>query len=263
MIIVLPILIFSCSALRLGQKTDVWNTPEEQVEIYNKSISGLRTFQGEGILLFESLKINERFPVRVLYKSPDSLFVKLEGPLGIDIALFFLDKNSYLLYLPRDQVSFSGEISSMDINDLLYDLDLEEIEFDRNVWNPEEFRMEVLGFFQGGLPVESDLFTSLSFNDSTGKTNMYKVADNSSEMIYQFSKNKAELEKLIIKDEHGNTRIEKTYKWYRRSKGLKFPKYTKFDFLEEKRRITIKYTNIKVNINLKPKLFHIDIPIGN
>jgi len=250
----------SCSSLRFGSKIPrEWTSPEELAGYYNSQIAGLESLRGEGMLQIESPQFNERVPVQVLIKAPDSLKIKLEGPLGIDVAQIFVDRNRYLVYLPREEQEFSGTILDLNIDELLYDLGVADLDIQKENISAEELHKEILGFFRGGAILDLDRLTSSNFEDSTRIRNILIYNESASGVYYEFERNRSDLQKVFVHDENGEKRVEKSYRRYVSVSGQRIPKHITATFPQERSRLTIRYTNIRVNKKIDPEEFHIRV----
>lgn len=228
------------------------------IEAYNENYNRINTLTGEGLISVESDEFNQRSTIRVMIKKPDSLKVVIEGPLGVDVASFFLDKNEFLLYLPRDELVFSGRLDTLNVRQLLYDLT--KLQLSGETIELQNIFKEIFGFFLGMSPLEKDDMIPVNFADSTRKSTIFMTHDSLSEIIFKFPSDRELLQKIQIMDEAQKIRVEKSFSRYAKSKGTNIPRIIRYTFSKEKIRIGLQYTEIQVNKTIKPKDFHIDIP---
>ncbi|MFC1729229.1 DUF4292 domain-containing protein [candidate division KSB1 bacterium] len=250
--------ISSCAVFRIGSGINrEWESPEEQLSYYNNSFSKLETLQAEGSLLIESSQFNERIPLKVLLKMPDSLKVVLEGLFGVDIAHFFLNKEQYLLYLPREETDFSGDMESLDLDQLLYDLGVADIDFQGDYPVREDIHREILGFFIGGLTLDIQGMAPLNYSDSTRTSTLYESKEPYSDLLFEFPRNTTDLESVQVYDGNEQKRIEKSYRRYSSSRGVRLPRQIQYMFTQERSRLTVRYTSIRINSRIDPEEFSI------
>jgi len=259
--ILYALLYFNCATYKISTGPLEWQSPEEVITYYNNYFSRLNTFKGEGTLQIESSQLNERIPMEVLFKSPDSLKIKLEGPVGIDIAEVFIDRKNYLIYLPREEQVFSGNMIDLDLDELLYDLDVADLNLRGENFDRESIHNEIIGFFQGGMPLNLFDIIAVNFIDSTRRNNLFKLQNTSSDIVFEFPLKSADLRKIYILGENGNRRVEKSFSRYVNKRGVRIPRRIKYLFPEERIRISIQYTNVIINNKINPREFHIEIPI--
>lgn len=249
----------SCSSLKFwGSPHKEWSTPEEVIDAYNENYNRINTLTGEGLISVQSEKYNQSGTIYVTIKKPDSLKVVLEGPLGVDIASFFMDKNEFLLYLPREELVFSGGLDTLNVRQMLYDLT--ELQLSDETIESQDVFKEIFGFFLGMSPLEKEDMISVNFADSARKSTIFKTQGLHSEIIYEFPSDRELLQKIQIMDETQSIRAERSFSRYAKSKGAHTPKGIKYKFFQETVQISLQYTGIRINKSIKADEFHIDIP---
>ena len=73
----------------------------------------LKTFHANGRTLMVSPNGGFRGTVRIAAKLPDSLWMRIEGPLGVDVLRASFENGNVLLYYPRDQMAYTGTLEVM------------------------------------------------------------------------------------------------------------------------------------------------------
>lgn len=73
----------------------------------------LVVFEGWGELTLATPEQSFRGSVQLKFRQPDSLWVKVEGPLGIDVLHAVFHGDSTFLYYPRDHVAYRGGVSAV------------------------------------------------------------------------------------------------------------------------------------------------------
>lgn len=237
-----------------------WSTPEEIIEAYNSNYQKLRTLKAEGRLSIQSQEFNESATVYVLIKMPDSLKLRLEGPLGIDVANFFIDSNRYLLYLNRDEIVYEGTVDTINVSSLLNETI--GLNINENVTGFQELQKEMIGLFAGGYPLDESNLSAVNFADSTRANTIFKLSDPSLDVLFEFPRNREQLERIRFFDETGELRIEKSFERYSMVNNVFIPKRIKYTFYEERGRISLVYMNVEVNRTLNSDEFQIKIPHG-
>ncbi len=89
-IILFSVLFISCATVN---KDVDYSEREFSIEALRRELSDnsgrLKTLEGSGKIMIESESSYEEANAKIYMKFPDSLMIKLEGPLGIDLALIF------------------------------------------------------------------------------------------------------------------------------------------------------------------------------
>lgn len=265
---VMPILILlsmsalvssSCSVFRFSSPLKrQWSSPEEILKEYSANYKKLITFKAEGRLSVQSSEFNESGTIFVTVKMPDSLRIRVEGPMGVDVAHFFLDSQKYLLYLNRDEVVYQGLSDTLNVKRLL--TDLIGITLKGNSVDFRDVQSELIGLFTGATPIDNLDLEPVNFTDSTKTVNLFRMSGLSGDILYEFPINNEFLQKVQIFDDNNRNRIEKSFSRYTYRNNVFFPRRILYTFLEERGRISLTYFNYQINRSIKSDEFHIDIP---
>jgi len=203
----------SCSVFKLPTSFErQWSNPGEILRDYRANYNKLKTLQAKGRLSVYSSEFNENGTIHISVKMPDSLRIKVEGPLGIDVANFFMDSERYLLYLNREEVVYEGSSDTLNISRFLNDII--GITVEDNVINFQDMQSELIGLFTGVAFIDDLDLVSVNFTDSTKTVNLFKMTDIMGEILFEFPKNNELLQKVQIYDDNHNNRIEKSFDHY-------------------------------------------------
>lgn len=249
----------SCSVFRFSSPLNrQWSNPEEILKEYSANYNKLITFKAEGRLLVQSSEFNESGTIFVTVKMPDSLMIRVEGPMGVDVAHFFLDSQKYLLYLYRDEVVYRGLSDTLNVNKLL--TDLIGITLEGNSVDFQDVQNELIGLFTGAMSIDNLDLEPVNFYDSTKTVNIFRMSGLSGDVLYEFPINNELLQKVQIFDDNNRNRIVKSFSRYTKKNNVYIPRRIIYTFLEERGRISLTYFNFQINRSIKSEEFHIDIP---
>ena len=216
---------------------------EFKKEIFNNT-QNLKTFIGNGVILFESIEKIEKVSAEVYIKFPDSVMVKLEGPLGLDLAYIFMSKRELKYYNIREKIKYIGKYDPGYLKELT-GTRLKFVEI-----------MELLG---------ANLIPNIFNYDKkiriiTGIEDyilIFKSGDGIEE--YFIDKKKWQIKKYIKLNENGKIILEKTFEKYARIDEYSVPRVVKY-IKPGEQQITLIYNKIKVNNRIDPSKFYIKIP---
>ena len=104
------LLIFHCAGLFRTSILLVDMPVDQLVQEIENNAEKVQTFQAEGRFLAVSEETSMGGGIRVFAKMPDSLWIKVEGPLGVDVATGWFNGSEAIWYVPMDGVVFSGSI---------------------------------------------------------------------------------------------------------------------------------------------------------
>ncbi|MBN2366348.1 MAG: DUF4292 domain-containing protein, partial [Calditrichaeota bacterium] len=109
---ILLIMVLGCSSTALRQKPSFVEASLEQwPEYYSKNRDNILTMKSEAVITLESPAIAGNFTAEMLYGAPDTLFLKAEGPLGIDLGKTFIGRKRFILYNQFNNTFFSGSLN--------------------------------------------------------------------------------------------------------------------------------------------------------
>jgi len=213
----------------------------------HQKVQSLKNFQGKAKLRMLSSEFMFKGNIKVSMKSPDSLWMKFEGPMGIDIALVRVRGKEMQYYIPSQKILYTGSV------DRLRDLNLVP-------WN-----VEVSNIIQSFLGVIDPPDT---ISDST-------IVYSSQEDAYIISFNDEDVkEKIWI-----NPRGPVVSRWERRNKQgnplwvwegdmfykrgrLRLPKFIQITQYNPRQRITLYYEIMDINKKLPEDWYIMKIPEG-
>ena len=123
------VFLVSCAPRREGILLDTGRTSAAELTSMTDSADArLRTLNGNGNIAFESPEINGSAAFTLNVRKPDSLLVQLEGPFGIDVGLFFLSRDRFVMYNSLQNTVIAGAPSTQALRSLIpVDLSYEQI----------------------------------------------------------------------------------------------------------------------------------------
>ena len=214
-------------------------TPKDLQLRVARNLHNLHSFEGKARVIIELPGKSYNGFSNIFMKLPDSVYVKTEAILGIDIGGLFLDQRFFAAYAPRDNILYYGEAESLDLRDFL------EIEIDTD---------ELFEVFTGLNQIVVNETSKLSF--AGGKFVVTTQLDQQS-LIYEVDPDKYIVTKSQLVDAEGKTILLKEYRRLRKTKGLVLPQIIKLTRPQARERITVYYTNQKINKKIAAEKFKI------
>jgi len=118
-ILLCPILLGGCAGL-FQSTTPLKLIPSDVlVQRLHRHAERLKTFIGEGRVTVVTTEGGFRGGLGLTSQLPDSLYMKVEGPLGVDVMLGQIGGGLFTFYYPRDQLAYTGSIQAMHESSLL------------------------------------------------------------------------------------------------------------------------------------------------
>ncbi len=68
----------------------------------------IRNFEGQGVITVKSAGLNNSASFRVVLQKPDSIYLTIMGPFGIELAQALVTKNEFLFYDALQNIAYQG-----------------------------------------------------------------------------------------------------------------------------------------------------------
>ena len=118
-IIFIAILI-GCTTSQFTQKVKLnILSIENWPDIYKKNYSAIKSIQSKARITVESPDYAMSFDAQMIYAAPDTLFIKAEGPFGIDVGKIFIGRRRFILYNQFNNQFFSASLEDEYFNTFL------------------------------------------------------------------------------------------------------------------------------------------------
>jgi outer membrane lipoprotein-sorting protein len=218
--------------------------PETLVQSIQDHASRLKTFRGSADLSVYSIEGYFRGSINISAKMPDSLYMKLEGPLGIDVLTGCFSGDQVLLYSPWEKMAYKGSIQRMQEIDLLpIDMGSSDV---------------VLGML--GLLILDEI-QLIALRSITADNRKYILEFSTGEVIWVEPKGPV-ITRWEMKDVDGETLWLWEGKEYKKRSGIQLPSYIRMTSMDPKQQVTLYYETVRVNRSLKDDWYKMRIPEG-
>ena len=203
--------------------------PQDLHRIVSQNFEKLHSFQGKARVIIELPGSGHNGFSEVFINFPDSIFVKTEAMLGIDIGSLFLDSRIFGAYAPRENVLYYGEVEQLDLREFL------QVELSTN-----ELYEALTGLVQ------------ITFNDASLVSidhGQYVLASPlaDGEIRYWIDPNSFLVTKSSLANREGKILLSKEMQRIRIRGGVALPQTIRLTRPLARERITVYYTDQKVN----------------
>ena len=205
-------------------------------------MGGLKSFEGKARVIIELPGKGYNGFSNVYLNLPDSIFVKTEAILGIDIGALFLDHKTFGAYAPRDNVLYYGEVTKLNLRDFL------QVELETE---------ELYEVFTGSVQVILDSTSTLSLDD--GKFLISTTSDSTTFKYWIDPKRFVVTESHLV-DNEGTILLTKKFERFQKKGKLQLPKIIRLTRPEARERITVYYTKQTVNQAIPAEQFRLKVP---
>lgn len=204
-------------------------TPQNLRTHVAQNFQRLRSFEGKARIIIELPRSGHNGFSEVFINFPDSIFIKTEAMLGIDVGSLFLDHRVFGAYAPRENVLYYGESELLDLRDFL------QIEL-----TVPELYEAITGLTQISLNDSSE------FSVDDGKYFVSSVVE-LGQIKYWIDPESFLVTKSQLLDKKKNVLLDKEMQRIRTRSGVMLPQIIRFTRPQAKERITVYYTEQKIN----------------
>lgn len=220
-------------------------SPKVLLDQIHKHASKLETFQGIARFYVASPEGSFSGTMRVVLKAPDSLWMKIEGPLGIDLMAMRFVGDEALLYSPWENVVYHGSLADVDAIEML----------PLGLGDTSHLLLGVTGL----LVPDYSLLDSMHVLSFKGK--QYILTERSGEQYWIEPKGPvvAKWEKC---DHNGRSYQKWEGRKFKKRSGIRFPQQIQFANRYPEQRLTLQYEEVRMNKPLRKGWFGIRLPEG-
>lgn len=266
-VMTLVVLLSGCAG-RAPELNRDWQ-PQELYWRVAENYRRLQTFRGRGPLTIESPQMRFSTAAEILTVKPDSLFIKVEASLGVDVGFFFVDRHSFASFSPLENVYYYGETDRM--RELML------------------FRMEltydemISGLLGAALPPFDSSYTVMRDGDQyrfegrrqqrlagmgTPAASTNGIHADTTEtgakaawrLTYWVDPGRGVVTKAEQRYGDGELYARQEFKRFRRVRGIWLPQLIQMERPAERERMTIFYNHVEVNKKIAPAEFTIRVP---
>jgi outer membrane lipoprotein-sorting protein len=237
-LIILIAILIDCTSIQITQKAKLnIQSIENWPDIYKKNYSEIKSIQSKARITVESSNYATSFDAQMIFTAPDILFIKAEGPFGIDVGKIFIGKNRFILYNQFNNQFFSASLEDEYFNTFLQtNLSFKQIKsaFIGYSSLPENIKL---------IDEQNGVFTSLVNSEK-----WRYIVDVKTGLLQKFE---------IISDDQILLRQE--FNRYIIYKGIVFPGLVRITQPERNEMVAVAYKNLNINEELDKSLYYIEI----
>ncbi len=209
--------------------------------LYRQNFAKMKSFRGSARLTVESANTGGNVDLTTLWRSPNKLFLKAEGPLGLDIGKIFVGQKRFIWYNQYENHFTSGNLNDPYLNRFLQtNITLEDLKY------------TVLGFAgQAGDSLQAvDLATGIFISRSP----------EDAEISYRFRVNpQTGLLESVEALRQNRPFMRQDFRNYDVIKGIFFPRIVQVTMLDQKERVSVFYKKVQMNATVDEKEFDIEV----
>lgn len=237
------LLLISCAQRGGGRIKPVETRIGVVRDVLQKNWDHLETLHGRARLVIESPRQSFSGRALVNVKVPDSVFIKIEAILGLDVGQIFADDKAFLIYSPMEKLAYDGA-SSDTLNLKMFlglDLTFPQLmhlisgaallpELDNAVMQHQQDQLKISGELDGQF---YDYFVDVKYG-----------------MI----------SKIVLRDAAGQIQLVQEFKRFIKVGSARAPKMIRYTRPQDKESLTLFYDQLTVNKSIAAKEFYIKLP---
>lgn len=239
-VLLLCLIFYSCTASESIKDSDI--TFDELRKRVNENSMKLTSLDADGEISIDSPELSNSGSITVSINKPDSVFTKLEGPFGIDVADLLITRNNFIYYKPMDNTVIKGPSNSHYLGIIMKI----KVDFD-----------DIVNAFSGKYVFNNDNYEDVKISMS-GNNYLVTMKKDSELKKFWINSENYYVTKLGTYEINGDTKIEITYDNFYERDGIHFPKNVTITRPKEKQNIWLTYS--KEEFNKKKLTFRLRIP---
>ncbi len=234
----LILIFFICLTLYSCTASNTTSTPEISFEVLksrvNENAAKLKSLDADGEISIDSPNLSNTGTITVSINKPDSIFTKLEGPFGIDIANLLITRSNFTYYNVMENKVIRGPSTPHYLSIIMKI----KVDFD-----------DIINAFSGKFTFGNETYDDIKIGT---EENNYIVSLKKSGEIKKFWINSDDyyVSKLGTYDATGNTKLEILYENFYQKDGISFPKKITITRPGEKQNIWLNYSKEEFNNNI-------------
>jgi outer membrane lipoprotein-sorting protein len=194
----------------------------------------IKTFEGNGTLSVRASGMNQSASFRVVLQKPDSLYLTIMGPFGIELAQALVTDKNFVFYDALHNTAYQGEIDS----NILQEIFKINLSFG-----------ELMDAFIGSVNLTKNLYQPpTEYNVDYDKYVLtYIEPENGNKTIYRVDVRELGITDYYVFNSNGDELLEGKYSKFDFHENVAVPYKIEIQNEEDNQRIDIEYKNINVN----------------
>ncbi|MFC2102918.1 DUF4292 domain-containing protein [Bacteroidota bacterium] len=194
----------------------------------------IRNFEGTGILEIKSAQFDNSANFRIVMQKPDSIYLTIFGPFGIELAQALVTSNNYFFYDALENTVYEGDVTDDILNEIF------KINLSFN---------DLLDAFVGSVNLSANLYKQP--DDYQVETDNYVLtySDSSKELtsVYKVDIRELGITNYILNSFDGSINIEGKYFDFELIENVSVPFSIVIQNKLSEQKLTIDYRNIIAN----------------
>jgi outer membrane lipoprotein-sorting protein len=194
----------------------------------------IKSFEGNGTITVKNTQVNNSASFSIVLQKPDSIYLTIYGPFGIELAQSLVTKNSFVFYDVLKNTAYEGSVT----DDVLRDIFRINLSFN-----------DLLDAFIGSVNLTENLYKTPTNYDVIYDKYVITYVDSNSLKTSEYEVDVRELgiTKYLLKNRNGEVLLEGKYSDFGIVEGVALPYKIDLRNTEENQFVTVQYKNMSAN----------------
>ena len=194
----------------------------------------IKSFEGSGTITVKNPQVNNSASFSIVLQKPDSIYLTIYGPFGIELAQSLVTKNSFVFYDVLKNTAYEGSVT----DDVLRDIFRINLSFN-----------DLLDAFIGSVNLTENLYKPPTKYDVIYDKYVITYVDSNSLKTSEYEVDVRELgiTKYLLKNRSGEVLLEGKYSDFGIVEGVALPYKIDLRNTEENQFVTVQYKNMSAN----------------
>jgi outer membrane lipoprotein-sorting protein len=196
----------------------------------------IKNFEGRGTIQIKSSQLNNSASFRVIVNKPDSIYLTILGPFGIELAQAIVTKEKFIFYDALQNTAYQGEVDQQIL---------------RNIFKIDLAFSDLMDAFVGAVNLTEKLYTPPSQYEVIYDQYILTYIDSvtNASTMYHVDVRELGINYFLIKNGIGKEILEGKYSNFSLLEGVAVPYKIEVTNKIEKQLITIDYRSMQANRN--------------
>jgi len=194
----------------------------------------IKSFEGNGTILVKNPQMNNSASFRVVLQKPDSIYLTIMGPFGIELAQALVTKSNYIFYDALNNTAYEGKVD----DEVLQDIFKIDLSFN-----------DLLDAFIGSVNLTNNLYKQPDEYQVVYDKYLITYIDSVSMKSSQYKVDVRELgiTDYVLRDDKNQVIIEGKYSDFGIMEGVAVPYKIELRNKKENQLVIVEYKNMSAN----------------
>ncbi len=194
----------------------------------------IKTFEGNGVIKIKSSQFNNSASFKIILSKPDSIYLTIMGPFGIELAQAIVTNETFVFYDALQNTAYKGAVN----DDVL-----------KNIFKVNLTFNELADAFVGSVNLTNNLYTNPTNYEVQDDKYVLTYIDSVSnkETMYKVDIRELGITNYLLSDNNGNELLQGDYSEFELHDGVAVPNKIEIQNKKDNQVVDIEYRNMSTN----------------